>query len=92
MQPAVVECRALPNTRLWVKFADGAEGTVDLSPLVGKGVFARWTDPAFFGQVSVDPDTKTVVWPGGIDLDPYVLHSQATGKPLPGSGSLRAAS
>jgi len=92
MPPAIVEYRALPNARLWVKFSDGAEGTMDLSHSVGKGMFAGWKDPAVFGQASIDPESKTVCWPGGIDLDPYVLYSQATGKPLPGAGPLRAAS
>jgi hypothetical protein len=92
MQPVITDCRALPNAPLWVRFTDGAEATIDLSDLLGQGVFAAWSDPAFFAKVAVDPETGTVVWPGGIDLDPYVLYSQATGKPLPGQGSVRAAS
>ena len=27
-----------------------------------------------FSQVSVDPTTGTLVWPGGLDLDPDVLY------------------
>ena len=91
MQSQIVEGRALPNTRPWVRFADDAGATVDLSSLLGRGVFANWKDPAFFAQVSIDLDSQTVCWPGGIDLDPYVLHSHAAGKPLPGSEPFRAA-
>ncbi|MHB1808342.1 MAG: hypothetical protein ACYCU0_03495 [Solirubrobacteraceae bacterium] len=29
-------------------------------------------DPDYFGQVRVDPELRTVVWPNGYDLDPDV--------------------
>jgi hypothetical protein len=38
--------KALADYHLWVRFADGTQGTVDLSSLVGKGVFKAWQDPA----------------------------------------------
>jgi Protein of unknown function (DUF2442) len=44
--------------------ADNNEGTV----------FAPLDDPEFFAQVTVDPESRTVVWPNGVDLDPAVLH------------------
>jgi hypothetical protein len=31
-------------------------------------------DEELFSQVSVDPTTGTLVWPGGLDLDPDVLY------------------
>jgi hypothetical protein len=37
-------------------------------------VFAPLDDPAFFARVVIDPETRTVVWPNGVDLDPAVLH------------------
>lgn len=79
----IVAARAKPGYRLWLRFTDGAEGEVDLTHLVGRGVFARWKDPAEFEQVRVAPTTGTVTWPGDLDLDPDVLYSKVTGKPLP---------
>ena len=79
-----------PGYVLRLTFTDGSQGRVDLAYLVGKGVFAAWSDPSFFGKVSVDPKTRTVCWPGGIDLDPDVLHARATGKPMPGTGTAAA--
>lgn len=70
----IVAAKARPNYRLWIRFADGKEGEVDLSSLVGKGVFARWEDPAEFEKVYIDEETGTVAWPGGIDLAPDALH------------------
>ncbi len=83
MQPEIVECRPLPDYRLQLRFADGAEGVVDLSHLAGQGVFTAWNDPVFFERAFIDPESGTVAWPGGIDLDPYVLYARATGRPLP---------
>ena len=40
----------------------------------GGTVFAALDDPAYFAQVRVDPETRTVAWPNGLDLDPAVLH------------------
>ena len=33
-------------------------------------------DLAYFRQVRVDPELRTVVWPNGLDLDPDVLHGR----------------
>lgn len=93
MQPDVIECRPMSRLRLWLRFRDGAEGVADLSHLAGQGVFEKWNEPGFFERVSVDSDAGTVAWPGGIDVDPYVLYSKVTGKPVPGAHpSAKAAS
>ena len=88
----VVEARAREGHRLWLRFADGIEGEVDLSELVAlDGVFEPFRDPAFFEQVSVSEDLGTVVWPNGADLDPDVLYAEVSGKPIdlsrPGSAA-----
>lgn len=75
MPVTVAEVRPLEGMRLWLRFSDGTEGVADLSGLPLPGILERLKDPAFFRQVRVDPETDTVVWPGGIDLDPLVLHA-----------------
>ncbi len=72
----IVACRPLPQYRVWIRFDDGLEGEVDLSHLVGKGVFTAWKSIEFFNQVRVDPKTDTLCWGEDIDLDPYVLREQ----------------
>ncbi|HMN39924.1 MAG TPA: DUF2442 domain-containing protein [Phycisphaerales bacterium] len=86
----IASASAEPGYVLALTFTDGTAGRVNLAHLVGKGVFAAWRDPAFFAGVQVDPKTRTVCWPGGIDLDPDVLHARAMGKPLPGTDSAAA--
>ena len=67
----LVAVEARPNFRLWVRFADGVEGEVDLSDVAGRGVFSRWTDaPEEFAQVVIDEVTGAPNWPGDLDVAP----------------------
>ncbi len=86
----IVSATPLPGYKLRLRFTDGAEGEVDLSHLVGDGVFEAWRDESVFRQVRVDPMTRTVTWPGEIDLCPDVLYSKVTGKALPGQSEQAA--
>jgi Protein of unknown function (DUF2442)/Domain of unknown function (DUF4160) len=63
--------------RLWS--SDGAVKDVDVSgPLSRGGVFARIRDDrSVFEQVRVNPESRTIEWPGDIDLDPDVLYGRA---------------
>lgn len=72
----IIACQPKPNYRVWIHFDDGLEGEVDLSDLVGKGVFKAWKSVEFFNQVRVDPRTDTLAWGDEIDLDPYVLREK----------------
>lgn len=79
----VVEARAVGGHRLFLRFADGVAGEVDLDRLVRwEGVFEPLRDPRRFASVRVDVELGTVVWPGGADMDPDVLYSAVTGKPI----------
>lgn len=84
----IMGAKALPNYRLRLSFDDGAEGEVDLSDLVGRGIFAAWKDPVQFAKVTIDREAGTVAWPDGIDLCPDTLHHDLTGEPLPGVSSV----
>jgi hypothetical protein len=82
----VLEVRPLKGYQLHLRFDDGAEGVVDVSSRVKfEGVFKPLRDPVYFRRVRVDSGLGTVVWPNGADLDPLVLYSLITGKPLPGA-------
>jgi hypothetical protein len=69
----IVACATRPNYRVWISFDDGLKGEVDLSDLVGQGVFEAWKSVEFFNEVRVDPMTDTLAWGDSIDLDPYAL-------------------
>ena len=78
------EVEVLEGHQLRLSFSDGAIKDVDLSELVASGgVFSPIAaQRTVFEQVSVNPETQTIEWPGGIDLDPDVLY----GKFEPASG------
>ena len=73
----LVAVEARPNFKLWVRFADGVEGEVDLSDVAGRGVFSRWTDsPEEFAQVVIDEGTGAPNWPGDLDVAPDRLYAE----------------
>ncbi len=78
----IVFVQPLAPYQVMIRFSDGVEGQVDLSDLAGKGVFALWNDPAKFAQVSIDPSSHTLIWPGDIDLCPDTLYQDLTGQTI----------
>lgn len=74
----ITEAKPLDGYRVWIRFDDGTQGEVDLSDLVGKGVFAAWSDPEEFKKVFIDPESHTLAWSGGIDLAPDALYQDVT--------------
>jgi hypothetical protein len=80
----IVEVRHLGDHRLFLRFADGVAGEIDLAPLLHfTGVFAPLREPEYFVLVRVESDIGTIVWPNGADLCPDVLRHHLTSEPLP---------
>ena len=75
----VTDVIALSDYRLWLRFGDQTEGEVDLSDLVGKGVFRAWDEPGNFESVRVGPG-GSVAWGEDIELCPDSLYLKITGK------------
>lgn len=80
--PAVVGPAVVGDQVLRLLFSDGTVGDADFSSERWTGVLEPLNDPAYFAQAAVDPETGTVVWPGGIDLAPHPLYEQAKAHPL----------
>ena len=76
-RPIAVEPR--DGYRIWLRYADGTEGEVDLSHLAGKGVFSAWLDRDFFARVRVG-DGDAIAWSDQIDICPDSLYQRITGK------------
>jgi hypothetical protein len=77
--PRLLDVRPLPGYRLWLRYADGVEGDVDLSRLVGQGVFSSWAVPSAFEQVRLS-EYGAPVWGDSIDLCPDALYLELTGR------------
>ena len=76
MLPIVVDARHAGEHRVWLRFADGLSGELDLTAGLWGAVFEPLKDVALFAQLRVDPDLDTIVWPNGADLSPQWLHDQ----------------
>ena len=82
MRPArVTNVEHLGARVLRLGFSDGLVRELDFAGTL-TGILAIIDDDAVFGTVHVDQVAGTVCWPGGIDLDPDVLH----GDHAPASG------
>ncbi len=70
---------ALPGYKIHIHYADGVEGDVDLSQLVGHGVFSLWNDPNTFESVSIGPSGE-IKWSDDVELCPDSLYMEISGK------------
>ena len=74
-----IKAKALPGYRLWLRYADGVEGEVDLSHLAGRGVFVVWKDYRVFEKVHISAN-GAITWSDQIDMCPDALYLQISGK------------
>lgn len=77
LQPVAVAPRE--GYRIWLRYADGVEGEVDLSDLAGKGVFTAWNDRGFFERVYIS-EWRSIAWNDEIELCSDALYLEITGK------------
>lgn len=75
----ITTARPLENFRVQLSFDNGETGVVDLSDLVGRGVFVAWQQPDLFDKLVVT-EFGALEWPGELDLCPDAIYLQMTGK------------
>lgn len=71
--PVVAGVAVVGDRLLRLLFSDGNVGDVDLSGEPWTGVLSPLNDPAYFAEVTIDPEAGTLVWRGAIDLAPEAL-------------------
>jgi hypothetical protein len=73
--PMLTTVRAQQGHRVFVAFADGTAGEVDLSELPDLGpVFEPLRDPGYFRRLRLSKEGNTIVWPNGADIPPETLY------------------
>jgi hypothetical protein len=70
----ITTVKPLHDHNLRLTFSDGLVRDVDLSPLLRGPLGEPLRDPEYFRQVRVDNESRTIVWPNGLDPDPDMLH------------------
>jgi hypothetical protein len=76
LTPDIIEATVIRHGVLRIRFADGLSGEVEVLDRMRGPVFEQARTPQGFAKVSVDPETGTVVWPGGADLAPDTLYER----------------
>lgn len=76
IRPVGVEPRE--RYRIWIRYADGEAGEIDLSHLAGRGVFKAWLERSNFELVHITP-YGGVAWGEEIEICPDALYMQLTG-------------
>ena len=74
----ITDVAVLEGYHLKLTFDDGKNGTVDVSPLVGKGVFSCWQDREVFERVQIGTSGE-LLWGDQVDLCPDALYLKMTG-------------
>jgi Protein of unknown function (DUF2442) len=69
MFPKLLRVRPLKKYTLWLVYADGTTGALDLSNFVGNGIFKRWEENGFFEKVFVG-ETGAITWDEQLDICP----------------------
>lgn len=77
--PKLISLRPQPGCRLWLRYDDGSEGSVDLSDLRGQGVFTSWEIPGRF-ETACLTSYNAVAWDETVELDADSLYLRLSGK------------
>ena len=77
--PRPTEVEPRDGYLIWIRYSDGAAGLINLSSLVGRGVFATWRSLAFFKGVRLT-ENGAVVWGEDIELCPDARYMRPTRK------------
>ena len=72
MNPRVKSVKPENNYTLLLEFSNGEVKRFDVSPYIGKGVFAPLSDESFFRRVRVF--LGCIQWPNGAHLCPDTLY------------------
>ncbi len=76
----ITEARYVKDFVVWIRFSDGVEGQVDLSPELGGEIFKPLRKVEYFKQFKLNADLATLTWPNGADFAPEFLYDLVRGK------------
>jgi hypothetical protein len=76
MLPKLREAEYRRDYRVWLKFADGIEGEIDLESELWGEVFEPLKDKTRFAELVLDKELETIVWPNGADFAPEFLYQK----------------
>jgi Protein of unknown function (DUF2442) len=75
MLPRITNARYVEEHTIWLRFADGTEGEIDLKQELDGEVFEPLKDKNYFKTFTLHPELRTIVWPNGADFAPEFLRA-----------------
>lgn len=72
----LVSTKHTRGCRVWLCFADGLEGEIDLKDELWGPVFEPLKDTSIFSQLRFDPELRMIAWPNGADFAPEFLRDR----------------
>jgi hypothetical protein len=72
MMNEVIDLLVLEDYRIWLKFKDGEEKTINFKPFLGKGFTKELLDVSKFNEVFIEPGGG-IAWKNGYDFCPNYL-------------------
>ena len=66
----------LERYQLWLTYADGTEGVVDLEEQLAPWSLETLRDVREFRKLRIDRSRSLIVWPGGVDLHTHTLYRE----------------
>jgi len=85
LSPDITAVEVVRHGVLRLTFADDVNGEVDVLDRMRGPVFEDARTPDGFAKAMTDPETGTVVWPGGADLAPDTLYERVSSGTWPNS-------
>jgi len=76
MTARLIAAWPLERYQLWLVYADGTEGAVDLEDQLSPWSLEPLRDLREFRRLRLDRSQNLLVWPGGSLLDPGALHRE----------------
>jgi hypothetical protein len=74
--PRIAEARHAGDYRIWLRFADGIEGEIDLESELWGEMFEPLKDKTLFARFQLYPERSTIYWPNDADLAPEFLYAK----------------
>lgn len=66
----------LERYQLWLTYADGTEGAIDLEEQLAPWSLETLRDVREFRKLRIDRSRSLIVWPSGVDLDAHRLYRE----------------
>jgi len=75
----ITKLEVLDNKKIYFKFTDGTEKTIDFTPFIGEDKLSKpLSDPEYFRKVKLYEQGRGIYWPNDFDFCPDFLRQYQT--------------